>query len=99
MAVETRAFDPAAYIYTPEAAEEYLIADFETEDPTFIVASLGVVARARGMSRLAEETGLTRATLYKALSADGNPEFGTVLKVLKALGLGLSPRELAKALG
>ena len=55
------------------------------------------MARARGMSRLAEETGLTRATLYKALSADGNPEFGTVLKVLKALGLGLRPRELAKA--
>ena len=97
MAVETRAFDPAAYIDTPEAAEEYLIAAFETEDPTFIAASLGVVARARGMSRLAEETGLTRATLYKALSPDGNPEFGTVLKVLKALGLGLSPRELAKA--
>lgn len=97
MAVETRAFDPAAYIDTPEAAEEYLIAAFETEDPRFIAASLGVVARARGMSRLAEETGLTRATLYKALSADGNPEFGTVLKVLKALGLGLRPRELAKA--
>ena len=97
MAVETRAFDPAAYIDTPEAAEEYLIAAFETEDPRFIAASLGVVARARGMSRLAEETGLTRATLYKALSPDGNPEFGTVLKVLKALGLGLRPRELAKA--
>ena len=97
MAVETRAFDPAAYIDTPEAAEEYLIAAFKTEDPRFIAASLGVVARARGMSRLAEETGLTRATLYKALSADGNPEFGTVLKVLKALGLGLRPRELAKA--
>ena len=97
MTLETRPFDPAAYIDTPEALEEYLIAAFETEDPAFIAASLGVVARARGMSRLAKETGLTRAALYKALSPDGNPEFGTVLKVLKALGLGLSPRELAKA--
>ena len=97
MTLETRPFDPAAYIDTPEAMEEYLIGAFETEDPAFIAASIGVVARARGMSRLAEETGLTRAALYKALSPDGNPEFGTVLKVLKALGLGLSPRELAKA--
>ena len=96
MAIETRAFDPAAYIDTPEAMEEYLIAAFETEDATFIATSIGVVARARGMSKLAEETGLTRAALYKALSPEGNPEFGTVLKVLKALGLGLSPRELAR---
>lgn len=95
MTLETRPFDPAAYIDTPEAAEEYLIAAFETGDPSFIAASVGVVARARGMSGLAEETGLTRAALYKALSPEGNPEFGTVLKVLKALGLGLSPRALA----
>ena len=95
MTIETRPFDPAAYLDTPEAMAEYLTAAFETEDPSFIATSIGVVARARGMSRLAEETGLTRAALYKALSPEGNPEFGTVLKVLKALGLGLSPRELA----
>ena len=95
MTVETRPFDSSAYIDTPEAVEEYLLAAFETEDAAFIATSIGVVARARGMSRLAEETGLTRAALYKALSSDGNPEFGTVLRVLKALGMGLSPRALA----
>jgi probable addiction module antidote protein len=56
-------------------------------DPAFIAAALGDVARARGMMQLAKETGLTREGLYKALSKDGNPNFGTVLKVLHALGL------------
>ena len=57
------------------------------DDPAFIAAALGDVARARGMVQLAKETGLTREGLYKALSKDGNPNFGTVLKVLHALGL------------
>lgn len=57
------------------------------EDPALIAAALGDVARARGMVQLAKETGLTREGLYKALSKDGNPNFGTVLKVLHALGL------------
>lgn len=57
------------------------------DEPAFIAAALGDVARARGMVQLAKETGLTREGLYKALSKDGNPNFGTVLKVLHALGL------------
>ena len=59
------------------------------DDPAFITAALGNIARARGMSQLARKTGLTREGLYKALSPDGNPEFGTVMKVIRALGLEL----------
>ncbi len=62
------------------------------DDPAFIAAALGTIARAHGMMRLAKKTGLTREGLYKALSADGNPSLGTVLKVLKALGLKLTPQ-------
>jgi probable addiction module antidote protein len=62
------------------------------DDPAFIAAALGNIARARGMVQLAKDTGLTREGLYKALSAEGNPSLGTVLKVMKALGLKLTPR-------
>jgi probable addiction module antidote protein len=62
------------------------------EDPALIAAALGDIARARGMVRLANKTGLTREGLYKALSKDGNPSLGTVLKVLKALGLKFTPQ-------
>lgn len=62
------------------------------DGPVYIAVALGNVARARGMVQLAKETGLTREGLYKALSADGNPSLGTVLKVLKALGLKLTPQ-------
>jgi probable addiction module antidote protein len=62
------------------------------DDPAFIAAALGDVARARGMAQLARKTGLTREGLYKALAPDGNPSLGTVLKVMKALGLKLTPK-------
>jgi probable addiction module antidote protein len=62
----------------------------EDSDPSFLAVALGTVARARGMSQIAKDAGLSRESLYKALGADGNPEFGTVLKVLQALGLKLS---------
>ncbi len=60
------------------------------DDPSFIVHALGVVARAKNMSQLARDTGLTREGLYKALSSEGNPTFATVAKVAKALGFKLS---------
>jgi probable addiction module antidote protein len=62
------------------------------DDPVFIAVALGTIARAQGMVQLAKETGLTREGLYKALSAGCNPSFGTVLKVLKALGMKLTPQ-------
>ena len=66
-------------------------------DPAAFAAALGTVARACNMSQLARDTGITREGLYKALSADGNPSFATVLKVLHALGLGLTPRAAVTA--
>lgn len=62
------------------------------DDPALVAAALGDIARARGMVRLVKATGLTREGLYKALSKDGNPSLGTVLKVLKALGLKFIPQ-------
>lgn len=91
MTIETRPFDPAAYLDSPEAMLAYLDGAFADGDAGEITDALGVVARARGMSQLAEETGLTRQALYKALSSDGNPEFATVLKVIRALGFRLHP--------
>ncbi|MEO8006521.1 MAG: addiction module antidote protein [Betaproteobacteria bacterium] len=67
----------------------YIQAAFEDGDPAVIVNAIGNIARARGMSRIARATGLGRANLYRALSRDGNPEFVTILKVVKALGIRL----------
>lgn len=97
MKLPTSKFDSALVLDTPEAVHEYLLGVFETGDPTEISHALGVVARAVGMTKLAQETGLTRPALYKALSSEGNPEFSTVLKVIQALGFGLEPRRLAEA--
>jgi probable addiction module antidote protein len=90
MRTKTHPFDPAEYLGTLEAQAEYISAALETGDPAFIADSLGVVARARGMSQLARDTGLRRESLYKALSAEGNPEFATIMKVVQALGVKLS---------
>ena len=90
MAVKTKRFDPAVYLNSDESLAEYINAALETGDPAFIADSLGVVARANGMSKLARQTRLGRESLYKALCVGGNPEFATVLKVMKALGLSLT---------
>jgi probable addiction module antidote protein len=88
--LETFPFDAADYLDTPEAIAVFLTEAFETGDATFISHALGIVGRAKGMSALARETGLSRESLYKALSTGGNPELATIMKVLKALGLRLS---------
>ena len=90
LAVRTKRFDPADYLATDEALAEYINAALETGDPAFIADSLGVVARAKGMAKVARQAGLGRESLYKALSPGGNPEFATVLKVVEALGLRLT---------
>lgn len=87
MAIETKKWDGAEFLDSSEAIAAYLEAVFEDGDPALITHALGVVARAEGMTEVAKKTGLTRASLYKALSADGHPEFATVLKVIQALGL------------
>ena len=80
------------YLKTDEDMVQYLQAciDEAGDDAAFIAAALGDIARARGMTQLARDTGLGRESLYKALSGEGNPSFGTVLKVLAALGLRLT---------
>ncbi|MGE0668995.1 MAG: addiction module antidote protein [Sphingomonadales bacterium] len=87
MALETTRYDTAAHLKTREDIAAYLEAVFEDGDPALITHALGVIARAEGMTDVAKQAGLTRASLYKALSADGHPEFATVLKVVQALGL------------
>lgn len=91
MPLETSPFDIAEYLDTEEGIEEFMKAAFEEGDPAFIAKCLGIVARAQNMSKLARETGMSRAALYKALSGEGNPEFATIMKVMKALGLELTP--------
>ncbi len=84
-------YDTAEYLKTKADRAAYLDACLEEagDDPAYIAHALGVIARAHGMSQLARDTALSRENLYKALSSDGNPEFGTILKVVKALGLKL----------
>ena len=87
MTIETTIWDPAERLTTPEAIAAYLEAVFEEGDPALIAAALGDVARARGMTEVARAAGVTRDTLYKALSKDGDPRLSTLLGVTKALGL------------
>jgi probable addiction module antidote protein len=86
---KTIPWDSAKHLKTEDDIAHYLEAVFEDGDPALIAHALGVVARAKGMSKIARAAGLGRESLYKALSPDGNPEFMTVLKVMRALGLKL----------
>jgi probable addiction module antidote protein len=86
---KTKPYDAAEYLETEEDMAAYLQAALEEGDAALIIHALGNIARARGMSEIARKTGLRRESLYKALSPDGNPEFATVLKVVRALGIEL----------
>lgn len=90
MPLETTAWDPIDHLTSPEAERAYLEAAFEDGDPHLIAAAIGDVARARGMSQIAKDAGLTRDTMYKAFRREGNPTLETMTSVLKALGLKLS---------
>jgi probable addiction module antidote protein len=87
--IRTRKWDAAEHLKSDADMAAYLEAALEDGDPALVAAALGDIARAKGMSDIARETGLGRESLYKALSRDGNPEISTVLKVVKALGLRL----------
>ncbi|MBF0282833.1 MAG: putative addiction module antidote protein [Magnetococcales bacterium] len=82
-------YDAAEYLKSEEEMTLYLDACLAEGDPALVTHALGVIARARGMSQLALDAGISREGLYRALSADGNPEFATVMKVIQALGLKL----------
>jgi len=91
MAPYTEPYDVADYLTDEESIAAYLTEVLESNDPRFIAKALGAVARAKGgMTQLAKDTGISREALYRALGENGNPEFGTILKALRALGVKLS---------
>lgn len=92
MALKTIPYDTADFLDSVDAIAAYLEAAFEDGDPAVITHALGVVARAKGMTRLARESGVTREALYKALTAEGDPKLSTFVGVLKALGIRLTAR-------
>ena len=94
---QTRPWDPAEHLETEEDMAAYLNVALEEGDLALIMATLGDIARARRMAVVAQETGLGRESLYKSLSANGNPEFATVLKVVRALGLRLQAAATSSA--
>jgi probable addiction module antidote protein len=84
-----RPFDAAEYLDSPEMIADYLTEALESDDASEIAMAIGVVARSVGMSAVAGKAGLSRENLYRALGGDAKPEFGTVMKVLRALGMDL----------
>ncbi len=89
MALETRDFDPAVFLTSEEAINAYLEDALESGDAKIVASALGDVAKVKGMARLAKDAGVSRESLYRALSDEGNPQLSTVLKVVEALGLQL----------
>ena len=85
--IETFPWDAAEHLETEMDMAAYLDAALAEDDPALVVAALGDIARVKGMSQIARDAGLGRESLYKALSSTGNPEFGTILKVVQSLGL------------
>ena len=96
MTISTTRWDSAEHLKTEEDIHLYLEACLEEseDDPALIVHALGVIARAKNMSQLSRDTGLSREGLYKALSPEGNPTFSTVSKVAKALGFQLTVKPI-----
>jgi len=88
-------FDPAEHLKSDQAIADFMAAAFETNDPAYVAHALGVVARAKGMTQIASQTGLSREQLYRSFSVDGNPTLRTTLAVMKALGIELSAKPAA----
>jgi probable addiction module antidote protein len=85
--IKTSIWDASEHLENEEDVVAYLDAALEEGDPSIIAAALGDIARAKGMTQIADQSGLGRESLYKALSPEGNPEFSTILRVVNALGL------------
>jgi probable addiction module antidote protein len=92
--LKTRPFDTSEYISSEADMAAYLEAALADGNPRLVTEALGTIAKARGMAQIAKATGLRRESLYKALSNEGNPEFSTILKVVKALGIRLHAESL-----
>ena len=90
--LKTTRFDAADLLDTGKRQAAYITAALETSDADFVRDALGIVAKARGMGQVAKAAELNRESLYKALGETGNPEFSTVMRVMRALGLTLAAR-------
>ena len=93
--IKTRPFDMANYLNSEEDIAEYLCQVLEENDPAELAGALGDIARARGMTQLARDTGLSRESLYKSLSGERAPSSDTLFKVIRAMGFKLSLEPLA----
>lgn len=87
MKTKLKNFDVVDFLNTDEEMQEYLNAALEEGDPKFLFIALGDIARAKNISQLSRETGISREGIYKALSGEGNPSFNTIFKIIQALGL------------
>ncbi len=92
MTMKTIPFDAAEHLDDPQSQAELLADAFESGDAAYITHALGVVARARGMTSIAKEAGVTREALYRSLSESGDPRLSTLIGVMKALGMQLSAK-------
>ena len=92
MAEKLTNYDPAAALVDDEEIAAFMADAFETGDAGYIARALGIVARAKGMTQIARDTGLSREQLYRSFSEDGNPTLKTTLAVMKALGIDLTAK-------
>jgi probable addiction module antidote protein len=95
MAEKLTAYDPAEDLIDDEAVAAFMAEAFETQEAGYIAHALGVVARAKGMTQIAQQTGLSREQLYRSFSAQGNPTLKTTLAVMRALGVDLTAKPRA----
>lgn len=95
MAKKLTTYDPAEDLTSDQAIADFMALAFETNDAAYIAHALGVVARAKGMTQIANQTGLSREQLYRSFSAEGNPTLRTTLAVMKALGIDLTAKPIA----
>lgn len=92
MAEKLTTYDPAAALVDDEEIAAFMADAFESGDASYIAKALGIVARAKGMSQIAKQTGLSREQLYRSFSETGNPTLKTTLAVMKALGIDLAAK-------
>ena len=97
MAEKLTTYDPAAALVDDEEIAAFMADAFESGDAGYIANALGIVARAKGMTQIAQQTGLSREQLYRSFSAAGNPTLKTTLSVMKALGIDLIAKPHAAA--
>ncbi len=95
MAKKLTTYDPAEDLTSDEAITTFMAEAFSTSDASYIAHALGVVAKAKGMSQIASQTGLSREQLYRSFSENGNPTLKTTLSVMKALGIELTAKPAA----